>query len=137
MAYVSKELKENVSPAIKAILKKYGLKGTLSIRHYSTLVLTISAGAIDFIGNCNETYHENKSYYNYDPNYNVGDSIQVNEFYIKEHFTGKAQKALSELLTVMNSGNHDNSDSQIDYFDVGWYININIGKWDKPYRYIK
>jgi len=20
-----------------------------------------------------------------------------------------------------------------DYFDVGWYISVNLGKWDKPY----
>jgi hypothetical protein len=22
-----------------------------------------------------------------------------------------------------------------DYFDVGWYIDIKIGKWDKPYNF--
>jgi len=20
-----------------------------------------------------------------------------------------------------------------DYFDVGWYISVNLGRWDKPY----
>jgi hypothetical protein len=33
----------------------------------------------------------------------------------------------------MNAGNHNNSDVQSDYFDVGWYIDVNIGKWNKPY----
>jgi hypothetical protein len=33
----------------------------------------------------------------------------------------------------MNGGNHDNSDVQTDYFDVGWYVDVNIGSWDKPY----
>jgi hypothetical protein len=22
-----------------------------------------------------------------------------------------------------------------DYFDVGWYIDINVGKWNKPYQF--
>jgi hypothetical protein len=33
----------------------------------------------------------------------------------------------------MNDGNYDNSDIQSDYFSVGWYIDVNVGKWDKPY----
>jgi hypothetical protein len=36
----------------------------------------------------------------------------------------------------MNDGNHDNSDIQSDYFDVGWYISINVGRWDKPYELV-
>jgi hypothetical protein len=30
--------------------------------------------------------------------------------------------------------NHDNSDIMTDYFDVGWYVNIYVGKWNKPYN---
>jgi hypothetical protein len=33
----------------------------------------------------------------------------------------------------MNIGNHDRSDSQTDYFDVGFYTDISIGRWDTPY----
>jgi hypothetical protein len=33
----------------------------------------------------------------------------------------------------MNAGNWDKSDIQTDYFNVGWYIDVNIGKWNKPY----
>jgi hypothetical protein len=29
---------------------------------------------------------------------------------------------------------YDNSDIMTDYFDVAYYNNINIGKWDKPYE---
>jgi hypothetical protein len=34
----------------------------------------------------------------------------------------------------MNDGNHDTSNAQIDYFCVGWYVNVNAGHWNKPYR---
>jgi hypothetical protein len=33
----------------------------------------------------------------------------------------------------MNDGNWDKSDIQSDYFNVGWYVDVNIGKWNKPY----
>ena len=32
---------------------------------------------------------------------------------------------------------YDESDSQIDYFNTSFYISINIGRWDKPYKYNK
>jgi hypothetical protein len=34
----------------------------------------------------------------------------------------------------MDIGNHDRSDIQTDYFDVGWYKSVNIGTWNKPYE---
>jgi hypothetical protein len=36
----------------------------------------------------------------------------------------------------MNDGNHDTSNAQIDYFCVGWYVNVNAGQWDKPYQMV-
>jgi hypothetical protein len=59
--------------------------------------------------------------------------LDVNVYWYKEHFSGKALSFLKEVITVMNNGNHDNSDIQTDYFDVGWYVDVNIGTWNKPY----
>ena len=28
---------------------------------------------------------------------------------------------------------YDKSDAMVDYFDTAYYIDINIGKWNKPY----
>jgi hypothetical protein len=123
MAYMSQERKKELAPKIKEILKGYGLKGSLSVRHHSTLVLNISQGGIDFIAEHINGAEITNGY------------IQVNPFY-KNHFNGIAQKAIGRLIDAMNIGNHDNSNSQIDYFDVGWYIDINIGSWDKPYKLI-
>jgi hypothetical protein len=41
------------------------------------------------------------------------------------------------VIDAMNDGNHDNSDIQSDYFDVGWYTHINVGRWNKPYLLTK
>ena len=50
MAYISQTDKKTLAPAIKAVFKKYGLKGTISIRHHSVLCANVSAGRLDLIG---------------------------------------------------------------------------------------
>ena len=41
MAYVSKETKKELAPAIKKVLAEYGVKGTIKVNNYSTLVVTL------------------------------------------------------------------------------------------------
>ena len=135
MAYMSQERKAEIAPVIKAICKKYGVKASLAVRHHSTLILNVKQGSIDFIKNFNETVDLRPGgFRNGNP---AEKSIQVNTYWYHEHFSGKAKKFLEEVIQAMHNGNHDNSDAQIDYFDVGWYIDVNIGKWDKPYALVK
>lgn len=122
MAYVSQKLKSEIAPVVKAVLKKYGAKGTLSVRNHSALVLTITSGKIDFIANAKA----NDSHFR--DNY-----IDVNPYHYGSHFTGKALQFLKEVLAALNKGNWDKSEPQIDYFNRGWYVDVNIGKWNKPY----
>jgi hypothetical protein len=136
MAYVSQELKAKLSPAIKAVLKKYGVKGSIAVRNHSTLVLNIKSGSIDFINNFNEI-NGSKSRPAHLPFQPATTSIDVNPYWYHEHFDGKALKFFKELFPVMNNGNHDNSDIQTDYFDVGWYVDVNVGQWNKPYTVTK
>ena len=116
MAYYNQDRKKEVQPKIKALLKEYNLKGSLSVRHHSTVVLTIKEGDVDF---------------------EVDSYQQVNTYHLSSHYEGKALEFLQKALRILNEGNHDNSDSQTDYFDVGWYVDINIGSWDKPYIHNK
>lgn len=131
MAYMSQEMKKEMAPAIKAICKKYEMKATLAVDHYSTLVLNISKGKLDILENSyqNDLKNEWKSHY---PAVKK-ENIQVNTFHIPSHFTGKVAAFLEEVNETMMDGNHNNSDVYSDYHDVGWYVNINVGKWNKPY----
>ena len=137
MAYVSQERKQSLAPAIKAVLKKYGVKGSLSVRNHSTLVLNLKSGSIDFIENFIETdskvMHGRKMDQSQIDYIRKNQSVDVNPYWYHEHFSGKAKNFLKEVFTVMNKGNHDNSDIQTDYFDVGWYLTVNICKWNKTY----
>ena len=132
MAYMNQERKAAIAPAVKSILKKYHIKGSLSVRNHSTLVLNIKSGVIDFISNFNSTVERRPG------GHRLGQSaeryIQVNPYWFQEHFSGQSLKFLDEIFRAMNSGNHDRSDAMTDYFDVGWYLDVNIGQWDKPYQ---
>lgn len=112
MAHMSQEKKKQLAPGIKAVLKEYGMKGSIAVENHSSLVVNLQEGPIDF-GNDHE---------------------QVNCYWVHKHYEGKARKFLTKLVKAMNVGNHDNSDSMTDYFDRGWYIDINVGRWNKPYK---
>ena len=131
MAYMSQENKAKIAPVIKAICKKYNVKATLAVRNHMTLVLNVKQGPIDFIGNFNRVtggdLHGNPRI----------DNLDINPYWVHDHFDGKAKAFLTEVFAAMNVGNHDRSDAMIDYFDVGWYVDVNIGRWNKPYILVK
>lgn len=126
MAYMNQEKKKALSVKIKEVLKKYGMKASLSVRHHSTLVATITKGDIDF----SKHYEAEGTVTN--------EHISVNEYCIDSHWSGVARDFLTELKDAMNAcedyQNFDNSDPMTDYFHVGWYIDINVGRWNKPYE---
>lgn len=110
MAYMSQEKKKALAPGVKAVLKKYGMKGSLSVRHHMTLVLTLSEGELDL------------------PEY-----ANFNLYWLEKNHEGKVLDFLKEVKAALNVGNHDRSDIMTDYFDVGWYVDVKAGG-SKPYR---
>ena len=120
MAYVSQKDKAELAPEINKVLKKYGMKGSIAVRHHSTLVVNIRSGEIDFTGN-----------------FTHGDRyIQVNEYWIDDHYADNpvAKDFLNELLAAMKGPKYFcEDDIQSDYFCRSHYTDINIGRWNKPY----
>jgi hypothetical protein len=130
MAYMNQEMKAQVVAAVKPLLKKYGLKGSFSVRSNMVLVLKLTEGKIDFIQNYNENVSNNR-------NRKASGHLDVNQYWYQDHFSGVAKQALSEILPAMKSaGWYDNSDAQIDYFDTAYYIDVSVGTWNKPYRVV-
>ena len=138
MAYVSQELKSKLSPKIKAICKKHGVKASIAVRHHSTLVLNVKSGKIDFIENYIKTDADkvaaNKMSADTIAHIRKNQSLDVNTYWAHEHYSGKAKQFLTEMISAMKGPDFfDHTDAQADYFHVSHYIDINIGKWDKPY----
>lgn len=122
MAYISKEEKNVKAVLLRALGKKHGVKLTVARDHYSTIVLNIASGKIDFFKDFQlKDDYENLTYLN------------VNKYYIKDHFTGSSKEFLLAAHAILNDGNHNKSDIMTDYFDVGFYIDIRIGRYNKPY----
>ena len=142
MAYISQEEKKEFTPAIKAVLKKYGVSGTLSIKHYSTLVCSISKGELDIIGAKNKMDSQRFPLYDdsiYDLNGRIASLkksyIDVNEYHIKTAYDGPMVVSfLQELKAAMEGPryyNHDDINS--DYHHRSHYTDICVGRYNKPY----
>ena len=122
MAYMNQEKKAVIAAKLKPVLKKYGVKGTLSVRNHSSIVLNVKAGKVDFFKDYGDIEDAKKF------------GIQVNPFWFQDHFTGVSKSFLTEAFDALKSaGYYNNSNAQIDYFDTAYYYDINIGKWNKPY----
>ncbi len=134
MAYFSQEHKAKLAPTIKEICKRYGVKATLGVRNHSTLMLTIKSGAIDFIGNSNEVCGNDHFQVARGFKPNTSGYESVNPYHYNKHFSGSALDFLNEVIPVMYGPDYfDESDIQTDYFHCSHYIDVNIGKWNKPY----
>lgn len=121
MAYVSQSLKKQLAPAIKAVLKKYKMKGSIAVDNHSTLVVNLKSGAIDFQKDYNG---EGAHHY------------QINPYWFQDHYEGAAKSFLTELLAAMKPEDvwYDNTDAMIDYFDTAYYVDVNIGRWNQQYE---
>lgn len=138
MAYMNQERKAKIVAAVKPILKQYGVKGTFAVRHHSTIVLTLTEGDVDFIadypahvysyGQDFETdYDHLRSRYHFNVRRNWLD------LFPKE---SDSYKLLNAVLDAMQAADwFDNSDISTDYFHTAYYIDVNIGRWNKPYVY--
>lgn len=133
MAYMDQTKKSSLAPGIKAVLKKYNMKGSIGVRHHSTLVCNIKSGPLDIIGNMFEiAVTRPGSHYAEHPVKPA--HLNVNEHWISENYTGKPMEFLTELKAAMRGPDwFDKSDTMTDYFNISWYTDINVGTWDKPY----
>ena len=130
MAYMNQERKSKIAQNLKPILKKYGIKASLAVRNHSSIVLNIKSGTIDFIGNFNSSINTQRG------DRKAEGYIDVNPYWYQEHFSGVAKEFLTEAMTALKSADwYDKSDIQSDYFNIAYYVDINIGKWHKPYQF--
>ena len=118
MAYVSQEMKKRLAPAIKAVLKKHNMKGSIAVRHHSTLVVNIKEGAIPF---------------------DKEDHYRINEYHYERNYADnpKLVAFLNDLVPAMKGPDFfDESDAMTDYFHRSHYTDINFGKWNQSYQVV-
>ena len=130
-------MKRELAPGINNVLKKYGCKGSISTPNRTMLCVTISQGPIDFIGKANKQGKEHSEWTGrtFHP---IEGSYQENPYRYAESYDGpldQADQFLNELRDAMRGTlYYNNDDIMTDYFDSAYFMSINIGKWDKPYK---
>ena len=121
MAYISAEDVKAVRKELKAAYPKYKFSVRKGAGSYS-LDVTLVKGPRDLSDITDKDGYS-----------------QVNQYHL--HQVGKHEIFFKRILEIMKTapakGWYDNSDSMTDYFDTAYYLNLEIGSWNKPYQQVK
>lgn len=135
---MNQEKKKQIHQMLKAIMPK-SWKWSLAVRNHSTIVLNIREANENLTGLIHKYYledHENRlqsGLYSHEPE--LREHYQVHHGSVGKYFEGDLLNLFKEIVACLNLNNYDNSDIMTDYFDVGHYVDINVGVFGKPFRY--
>lgn len=123
MAYMNQERKSILAAALKKVVPT-GWKYTLAVRHHATIVMTITEAPVDLIAEINACALGGDRH--------VVGHTTLNPYHYERSF-GPSLKTMRAIFEALNTGNHDRSDLMTDYFDVGWYVDVNIGRRERDF----
>lgn len=114
MPYISTEEVREIRKNIRKELPEF--KVSVTKDHHSSVCVSLMEGPVDF----------------------KGDHIQVNHYWYKDHYKDQPEvvEIFSKILdTIYKCKNQKTLVVDGDYGAVpNYYIDINVGKWDKPYK---
>ena len=119
MAYISTEDVKKIRVALK---EEFGKKLKFGVRKtsYHSLNITIKSGEVDFS----------------DLMRTPTEQVQVNHYHLQNYGVHKSlfEKIVEIIKTAPSKEWYNNSDPMIDYFDVAFYFELNVGDWNNPYE---
>lgn len=113
MAYMNQEKKKGIRAELKKVVPT-DWKWSLAVRHHSTIVFTVQKGPKELLADSTDHH-------------------TPNEYYLENSYSGELLDTMEKIKAALNLNNFDNSEPMTDYFHVGHYIDIQIGKWNKPF----
>jgi hypothetical protein len=153
----TKEIAKKIRTQLKEEFKN--LKFSVTKESYSggsSITISLMEGDIKVFRTFEELTQEAKDYYMINNNYSEENLkalcsekyAQLNQYALKDDFdlnkwcnghflTKEAHNILSKVVDISNYYNYDNSDIQSDYFDVNYYMHLNVGSYEKPYKRIE
>ena len=124
MAFVDQAKKSRIAAELKKVIPQ-GWKYSLAVRNHSTIVCTIAAAPFELIKAC-----KGSEYFNPE----TATHCSINPYHRAEQVEDECvADVMCLVLDALNTNNHNRSDSQTDYFDVGHYVDLQIGRWNKPF----
>jgi len=132
MAFINQAGKAKIAAALKAAMPK-DVKYTLAIRDNMTVVMTIKSAPFDLMAMINAK-NKAQAEFRGDAFYEVKGNCQLNQYYLDKSFDGKALEILEAAKKALYSADYyDDSDIQSDYFSCAYYVQMNVGTYDKPF----
>lgn len=126
MPYISQEQKKEINVLLKDVMPK-NWKYSLSIHKDELIILTIKSADVDLIA-----LHKGLANQNIE---NIT-SIPLNQYHLHKAYDGEILESLEKINKVLNHTNYNNSMPECDHFDVGYYVSIQVGKWNRPFKVI-
>lgn len=107
----------------EAFSARDGWKLSVTKEHNSGICVAIMEAPLDFSVCCS---NQEKKY------------SQLNPRYFGEHYAEYPAlvEVVEKINSIINLGNYDKSEPMTDYFEVGWYTDVHVGKWDKFFVYV-
>jgi hypothetical protein len=117
MAYISTEQVKSIRDQIKNAYPNY--KWSISRRHHSTVAIVLQESDLPIVG-----YQDVNPYW----------------FKTSEKLDDKTKAVFTKVLAICNSVercyDRNAGDMSADYGDSTYFIDLDIGKWDKPHKII-
>ena len=132
-AYVSKGDTQRVRQLLKQEFPN--LKFSV-VKDGGRMSVSIMAGDIDF-SDINDDVPRTKRHWERwgNPKPVFDGRLDINQYHL-DGYNPKYTPLFEKIVSIMKGEDwFDHSDSQTDYFHTAYYIDLNIGKWNKPYEY--
>lgn len=132
-AYVSKADTQRVRQLLKQEFPN--LKFSV-VKDGGRMSVSIMAGDIDF-SDINDDVPRLKRYWERwgNPKPVFDGKLDINQYHL-DGYNPKYTPLFEKIVSIMKGEDwYDDSDPQTDYFNTAYYIDLNIGKWNKPYEY--
>lgn len=118
MAYVSKETKARIAERLAKVVPA-GWKYSLAVAHSSKLVFTLRAAPVDVLRHIKGA---------------ADGHADINQYWLDRQIDDPAIRNQFEgIVRALNAENLDRSDATSDYIDVGYYVDIRVGQYGKPF----
>ena len=138
MAYISTDDVKHIRNELKKELPQY--KFSVVRDHHSSVTISLMKGPAfnDY------EYFDRYNNVTKTANLSDGEHHQINQFHLEDFYGKENAEILGKIDTISrtapakNGGKvwYNDSDIQTDYFDIAYYVHINVGKWNKPYEVV-
>lgn len=142
--YSSSRSVAEIAKIIRRYVKKFypEYKFSITKQHYNSLRVALMSGPVspfatpDVTKMQGEDFRFGEEYFMRNWKQSIENGYHgVNHYYIdnSRFLTEEAKVMFKDIVKFIQSFNYDDSEAMTDYFDTNFYLNVEIGKWDRPF----